>query len=169
MRRIYFLVPNIAVTHKIVDELRAEGIEEHHIHILAKRDTPLEGLPEAGVSIKTDFIPAVERGIALGGSTGLLAGLIGLRLAGFAIAGGPLLGVIMAGATIGSMMNGLMGMNSGNTRLKKFEDAIEQQGELLVLVDIPKERIETIKQLVVKHHPEADFEGVEPILPPAMP
>ncbi|MDP1666325.1 MAG: DUF1269 domain-containing protein [Methylobacter sp.] len=166
MRRIYFLVPNIEITHKIVEELQAEGIEDRYIHILAKRDTPLEGLPEAGMSIKTDFIPAVERGVALGGTTGLLAGLIGLRFAGFAIAGGPLLGIIMAGATIGSMMGGLAGMNSGNSRLKQFEEAIEQ-GQLLILVDVPRERIETIKQLITKHHPDAEFEGVEPILPPS--
>jgi hypothetical protein len=167
MSRIYFLVPNIALTHNIVDELRSEGIEESDIHVLAKRDTPLEGLPEAGMTIKTDFIAALERGVALGGTTGLLAGLIGLRLAGFAIAGGPLLGIIVAGATIGSMMNSLMGMNSGNTKLKQFEEAIEQ-GELLVLVDIPKERIEAIKQMVIKHHPEAEFGGVESILPPPL-
>ncbi|MGZ5056432.1 MAG: DUF1269 domain-containing protein, partial [Methylobacter sp.] len=147
---------------------RSEGLDDQHIHILAKRDTPLEDMPEAGISIKTDFLPAVERGVALGGTTGLLAGLIGLRLAGFAIAGGPLLGIIMAGATIGSMMSGLMGMNSGNTRLKRFEEAIEN-GELLVLVDVPKERIEEIKQLVKKHHTDVDFEGVEPFLPPTLP
>jgi hypothetical protein len=166
MRRIYFLAPNIETTHKIVEELHSEGIEDRHIHILAKRDTPLEGLHEAGVTIKTDFIPAVERGIALGGTTGLLAGLIGLRFAGFIIAGGPLLGVILAGATIGTLAGGLSGMNSGNSRLKKFEEAIEQ-GELLVLVDIPRDRIETISRLIIKHHPEAEFEGLEPILPPS--
>lgn len=166
MKRIHFLVPNIEITHKIVDELKTEGIEERHIHILAKRDTPLEGLPEAGVSIKTDFIAALERGVALGGTTGLLAGLVGLRFAGFALAGGPILGTIMAGATIGSLMGGLAGMNSGNSRLKQFEDAIEQ-GELLVLVDIPKDRIDAISQLVTKHHPGAQFEGIEPILPPS--
>jgi hypothetical protein len=168
MRRIYFLSPDLATTHKIVDELRSEGINDSDIHILAKRDTPLEDLPEAGISIKTDFLPAVERGIALGGTTGLLAGLIGLRLAGFAIAGGPILGLIMAGATIGSMMSGLIGMNAGNTRLKQFEEAIEQ-GEFLILVDIPKERIEEVKQMVKKHHPDVDFEGVEPFLPPVIP
>ncbi|MGR9013677.1 MAG: DUF1269 domain-containing protein [Gammaproteobacteria bacterium] len=166
MRRIYFLVPTIETTHKIVKELQAEGIEDRHIHILAKRDTPLEGLPEAGVSIKTDFLPAVERGLALGGTTGLLAGLVGLRFAGFAIAGGPLLGIIMAGATIGSLMGGLAGMNSGNSRLKQFEDAIEQ-GQLLMLVDIPKERIDIVSQLITKHHPTVQFEGIEPLLPPS--
>lgn len=166
MKRIYFLVPDIAITHKIVDELRSEGIEDRHIHILAKRDTPLEDLPEAGVSVKTDFISALERGVALGGITGLLAGLVGLRFAGFIIAGGPILGLILAGATIGSLASGLSGMNSANSKLKKFEQAIEE-GELLVLLDIPKDRIEAITQLIIKHHPEATFEGIEPFLPPS--
>jgi hypothetical protein len=166
MKRIYFLVPDIATTHKIVDELRSEGIEDRHIHVLAKRDTPLEDLPEAGVTIKTDFISGLERGGALGGTTGLLAGLAALRFAGFAIAGGPILGLIMAGATIGSLASGLAGMNSGNSKLKKFEQAIEN-GELLILLDIPKDRIEAIKKLVAKHHPEATFEGLEPLLPPS--
>ncbi|MGR9046873.1 MAG: DUF1269 domain-containing protein [Gammaproteobacteria bacterium] len=166
MKRIYFLVPDIDTTQKIVNELRAEGIEDRHIHILAKRDTPLKNLPEAGVTIKTDFLPALERGAALGGTTGLLAGLAALRFAGFAIAGGPILGIIIAGATIGSLMGGLSGMNSGNTRLKQFEEAIEN-GELLVLLDIPKNQIEAIRELVTKHHPTAEFEGIEPILPPS--
>lgn len=165
MRRIYFLSPNIDTTHKIVDELRSEGIEDRHIHVLAKRDTPLEDMPEASVFEKTDFIPAVERGAALGAATGMLAGLIGLRFAGFAIAGGPILGVLVYGATIGAMMSGLAGLQVGNSRVKNYADAIER-GELLVLIDVPKERIEAISQLVAKHHPGAEFEGVEPLLPP---
>jgi hypothetical protein len=166
VRRIYFLAPNIQITHKIVEELQAVGIEDQHIHILAKRDTPLEGLPEAGMTIKSDFLPALERGVALGGTTGLLAGLIGLSFAGFTIAGGPVLATIIAGATIGSLTGGLAGMNVGNTRLKKFEEAIEK-GELLLLVDISREQVESIRKLVIKHHPEAEFEGLEPILPPS--
>lgn len=166
MRRIYFLVPDIKTTHKIVDELRSEGIEERHIHILAKRDTPLEDLPEAGVTIKTDFIPAVERGVALGGTTGLLAGLVALRFAGFSIAGGPILGIIMAGATVGSLMGGLSGLGAGNSRLQQFEDAIEK-GELLMLLDIPKDKIDEISKAITKHHSNAEFKGIEPILPPS--
>jgi hypothetical protein len=165
MRRIYFLAPNIETTHKIVEELRAEGIEDRHMHILAKRDTPLEDMPEASEFQKTDFIPALERGAALGGVTGLLAGLVGLRFAGFAIAGGPVLGIIFFGATIGTIMSGLAGLQVGNSRVKKYEEAIEQ-GELLVMVDIAKERIEAISQAITKHHPTAQFEGIEPLMPP---
>ncbi len=166
MRRIYFLAPNIETTHKIVDELRAEGIEDRHMHILAKRDTPLEDLPEATEFQKTDFIPALERGAALGGTTGVLAGLVALRFAGFAIAGGPILGSLVFGATIGAIMSGLAGLQVGNSRVKDYEGAIER-GELLVMVDIPKERIEAISQLITKHHPTAHFEGIEPLLPPS--
>lgn len=165
MRRIYFLAPNIETTHKIVDELRREGIEDRHIHILAKRDTPLEDMPEATEFQKTDFIPAVERGAALGATTGLLAGLVGLRFAGFAIAGGPVLGILFYGATIGAMMSGLAGLEVGNSRVKQYADAIEH-GQLLVMVDIPKERIDAISQLIIKHHPSAQFEGIEPLFPP---
>ncbi|OAI19819.1 hypothetical protein A1359_21530 [Methylomonas lenta] len=165
MRRIYFLAPDIETTHKVVDELRAEGIEERYIHVLAKRDTPLENMPEAGILEKTDFIPAVERGAALGATTGLLAGLVGLRFAGFAIAGGPVLGVLVFGATIGAMMSGLSGLQVGNSRVRDYADAIER-GEFLVMIDIAKERIDAIRQLITKHHPSAEFEGIEPLLPP---
>jgi len=166
MRRIYFLAPNIEVTHKIVNELRTKGIEDRCMHVLAKRDTPLEDLPEASTFQKTDFIAAVERGAALGATTGLLAGLVGLRFAGFAIAGGPILGVLFYGATIGAMMSGLAGLQVGNSKVKKYEDAIEE-GELLVMVDMAKEQIGEISQIIVKHHPSAEFEGIEPLLPPS--
>ena len=76
MRRIYFLVPDIATTKLIVDELLLARIEERHIHVIAKRGTELEDLPEASLLQKSDFIPAVERGLALGGSVGALAGFM---------------------------------------------------------------------------------------------
>ena len=166
MRRIYFLAPTIEITHKIVDELRDLGIEDRHLHVLAKRDTPLQDLPEANEFQKTDFIPAIERGAALGASTGLLAGLVGLRFAGFAIAGGPVLGFLFYGATIGAMMSGLAGLQVGNSIVKKYEEAIEG-GELLVMVDLAKEQIGEITKIITKHHPTVEFEGIEPLLPPS--
>ena len=61
-------------------------------------------------------------------------------------------------------MSGLAELQVGNSKVKKYEAAIER-GELLIMVDIAKEHIGTISQLIVKHHPSAQFEGIEPLLP----
>jgi len=60
----------------------------------------------------------------------------------------------------------MVGLNVGNTRLKSYEDAVEK-GELLILLDIPENRIDEITMMILRHHPQADFEGIESILPPA--
>ena len=39
MKRIYFLVPNLEITKKIVDDLLLSRIEERHLHVVAKRGT----------------------------------------------------------------------------------------------------------------------------------
>ena len=52
MRRIYFLVPDIAITKRIVDDCFCARIEERHIHVIAKRGTELEDLPEANLTAK---------------------------------------------------------------------------------------------------------------------
>lgn len=166
MKRIYFLVPDIATTKKIVDDLLLQRIEERHIHVIAKRGTSLEDLPEASLLQKSDFIPAVEQGAALGGSTGLLAGLVAVALppASTVIAGGVLLATTLAGAGVGAWLGGMVGMNVGNRRLKEFEDAIEA-GELMVLADVPPERVEEIETCVKKHLPQVEIEGTEPKIP----
>ncbi len=37
MRRIYFLVLNVEITHKIVDELSSEGIKDRHISCISQK------------------------------------------------------------------------------------------------------------------------------------
>jgi hypothetical protein len=156
MRRIYFLVPDIATTKRIVDELLLARIEERHIHVIAKRGTELEDIPEASLVQKSDFIPAVERGLAVGGSVGALASTV--------IAGGILLGSALAGAGVGAWAGALIGVSTPNSRIKQFEEAIEG-GQLLVLADVPKGRVDEIEARVREHLPNVDIEGTEPKQP----
>jgi anti-sigma factor RsiW len=166
MKRIYFLSPDLETTRRIVDDLLLARIEERHIHVLAKRGTPLEELPEATLMQKSDFVPAVQRGLALGGGSGVLAGLVAIALPGASpvIAGGVLLGTALAGAGIGAWLGGMVGMNVGNTRLRRFEKAIES-GQLLVLVDVPRARVEEIETWIKQHLPRAQLKGTEPTIP----
>jgi len=158
------LLPNLTVTHKVVDELLLARVEEKHIHLIAKEGTQLGGLPEATLLQKSDFLPAMERGIALGGATGVVAGLVAIAMPGVVIAGGALLAMGLAGAGMGAWLGGMIGMDVANTHVKKFESSI-QAGEILMLVDVPKDRVEMIQSSIRKHHPEVDFEGTEPTIP----
>lgn len=166
MKRIYFLVPDISVTRHIVNELLLARIEEKHIHVIAKSGTPLEELPEASLLQKSDFVPAVQQGLAVGGATGALAGLVAVALppASTVIAGGILLAGALAGAGIGAWVSGMVGMSVDNRRIKEFEEAIEA-GHFLVLADVPAGRVGEIETLVKQHIPEVEIEKTEPIKP----
>jgi len=164
MRRLYFLLPDLDITHKIVDELLLARVEERHIHVIAQEGLSLQDLPEASLIQESDFVPAMERGVALGGATGVVAGLVALALPGVVIAGGAVLAMGLAGAGMGAWLGGMIGMDADNTHIKQFETAV-QSGQILVLVDVPKDRVEEIQTSVKKHHPDADFEGTEPTIP----
>lgn len=166
MKRIYFLSPNIETTKNIVDDLLLARIEEKHIHVLAKPNTPLEDLPKASLMQKSDFVPAVEQGLAVGGSTGLLAGLVALTLPASVpvVAGGVLMATTLAGAGIGAWVSGMLGVSTDNRRLKEFENAIEA-GSLLVMADVPPSRVDELEALVKKHLPQVEIEGTDPRMP----
>lgn len=165
LRRLYFLLPDVATAHKIVDELLLQHVPYHHVHILAKPETPMQDLPEAGFTQTSDLVPALERGLAAGGTAGLLAGLLALAfpLAPVAAGGAILLGAL-GGAGFGAWVSGMIGIGMPNSRLERFEKAIAD-GQILMMVDVPKTRVEEFEELIRGHHPEAEIEGTEPTIP----
>jgi len=164
MRRLYFLLPNLKVSRNVVDELLLARVAEKQIHVIAREGTELGDLPEASLMQKSDFVPAVERGVALGGATGIVAGLVAIALPGVVIAGGALLAMGLAGAGMGAWLGGMIGMDVENSHVKKFQNAV-QNGQILMLVDVPKDNVDSIQESIRKHHPDVDFEGTEPTIP----
>ncbi len=166
MRRLYFLVPDTQVGKKVVDELLLAHVEWKRIHVVARRGTPLEQLPEASHWQTSDVIPAMLRAIPVGGATGILCGLVGLALEPhLVVAGGAVLLVAsFAGVGVGTLLGGMVGLNVGSTRLKDFEAAIER-GELLVIADVPRGDVEAISERIRTVHPQAGVEGTEPRVP----
>ena len=166
MRRIYFLLPDVDVARKIVDELLLARIAENNIHVIAKEGTAMADLPEASLAQKSDVVPAFERGIAVGGATGLLAGVAAVTFppAGLVLGGVALMGIALAGTGFAALMSTMIGVSAPNSRHAQFEEAIKE-GEILMLVDVPKARVDEIEELVKQHHPDADIEGTEPTIP----
>jgi hypothetical protein len=166
MRRLYFILPDIRTTETVVDELLLKRVDDRHIHVVAREGTALHDLPEASLLQKSDFIPAVERGLALGGATGILAGIAAVTLppVGLVLGGGAILGTGLAGAGIGAWLSGMIGVSVANSQIQQFEQAI-QAGKVLVMVDVPRARIDEIEALIYGHHPEAEIGGTEPRIP----
>lgn len=157
MQRLYFLVPDVESATRFIEELKLANIDEHHIHLLAKDHVPLEKahLPEATLLQKSEFMPAVEKGAAAGGVTGLLAGIAAVTFppAGLVVGGGAILGMGLLGAGLGAWISGTLGSLASASQLRDLERAVEQ-GQLLMLVDVPKDRAEAIGDLVRRHQEE---------------
>jgi hypothetical protein len=166
MRRIYFLTPNVASAQAIVNALLLARIEERRIHVLARQGTELADLPPARLAQSSDLVPALERGVAAGGLAGLLAGVAAVTFppAGLVLGGGALLGLTLFGAGFGAWMSSMVGVGIPSSRLTQFEAAFAR-GDLLLMIDVPKARVEEIEALVKRHHPEAELEGLEPNIP----
>lgn len=168
MRRLYFLIPDVDSAKTIVDELLLARVEERHMHIAAADHHALieANLPEANLLQESDFVPAVERGLAIGGATGILAGIAAVALpgVGLVLGGGAILGIGLAGAGLGAWVSSMIGISAPSSRLTEFEAAIKE-GSLLMMVDVPKTRVDEITDLIKQHHPEAEIEGTEPVIP----
>lgn len=166
MSNLYFLVPDQQTAHKVVEELRTIGLGEDEIGLVARGDVDLEDLPEADVGETSDVKPALRRGIATGGATGLLAGLVvNIIPGGLALGGLALAAATVAGGAFGAWASSLVGIAIPNSEVETYRDAIER-GQILMIVHAAKADEDQIRESVVRHHPEVVFGGHEHVLPP---
>lgn len=162
MRRLYFLIPSIELTETIVNELENQGVPHRHLHVVAALTQSLEKLPEASIWQKTELAHGLEWGIGIGGTAGLLGGLLTVAFppGGIILGGGALLIGAAAGAGVGAAMMGLTKGHEHNHHLDDFKDDIDR-GEILLMVDIPKADVEDISKSILIHHPEAHIKVSE--------
>ena len=58
----------------------------------------------------------------------------------------------------------MIGVSTPSSRLARFTPAIEAE-QILLMVDVPRSRVDEIEQRLQALHPEAHLEGVEPDIP----
>jgi hypothetical protein len=75
-RRLYFLLPDVSSTQRVVDDLLLARIEARRVQVLGRRDTDLGDLPQANVLQKTDVIHGAPTDVILGGALGALGGAL---------------------------------------------------------------------------------------------
>ncbi len=156
MRRLFFLTPNVNSCQAIVKELENTGVPERHLHVIASIEQALDDLPEAGILQKTELLHGIEVGAGLGGTAGILGGLLAMAFppTGLVLGGGALLVGTAAGAGFGAVVSALMSSHEHNHDLDAFQRAIEE-GEILLMVDVPRREVDNTKALILGHHSEA--------------
>ena len=165
-RRILYLIPDLASARRMMDELLLARIEERHIHFLAKRGTPMDGLHEASIAQKSDLVHGAQMGLMLGALLGCALGVV----VAYTFLGGDtmrivtVLGATVLGALFGAWVSSMVGSAVPNSRLKQFHQAIEE-GKILVMVDVPETRVEEIRERLRAIHPEAEDRGLDPHVP----
>ncbi len=127
MRRLFFLTPDVDSCQNIIKELKATGVPQRHLHVIASIEQPLDDLPEAGMLQKTELLHGFEIGAGLGGTAGILGGLLAMTFppAGIVLGGGALLAGAAAGAGFGAVVSALMSSHEHNHELLAFQRAIE--------------------------------------------
>jgi hypothetical protein len=165
MKRLCFLSPDVAHARAVVRDLKNDDIDERRIYAVGRLDTPLEDLPDAGPE-SNDFLPAFERGVAFGGATGLFLGLLAIAFppAGIVAGGGAVLLIGFMGASLGGLLTGMAGAAFPSSRLKAFERDIDA-GKILIMVDVPLDRVTHVNALIQRLDPAVQIEGIVPPAP----
>ncbi|MDK3023586.1 DUF1269 domain-containing protein [Cupriavidus taiwanensis] len=165
-KRIFWLLPDLSSARRTMDDLLLARVENRHIHFVARDGADMTGLHEANLFQTSDIVHAAEMGLMVGGGVGVVAGVV---VAMFPIVSDTpqwgLVGVLaVLGAVFGAWAASMIGSSAPNSRLRAFEKDIEA-GKILLMVDVPRTRVEEIETLLRNAHPEASFAGVDPAIP----
>jgi hypothetical protein len=162
-RRLYFILPNVSEAKKIVNELLLNRICIHHIHFLANEDINLGDLPEANLFQKYDITHSIFLGLGLGAIIGVFIAMIATYNLDLQW-GGNLVFITIVSAFLGAWCSSMIGIMVPNRHLKNFDREIEE-GKILLMIDVPKEKRAEIKNLITGTHPQVYFAGIEPTIP----
>lgn len=156
LRRLYFLLPDVESARRTADDLLLAKVEDRHMKFLARRGMDLAGLHEAGYLDKSDVVHGAGVGLVLGAIMGAVVG-------GLVVAYPPegtqpelvavLIGMLI-GAVLGAWMSSMVGASVPNSRLRQFAADIDA-GRILLMVDVPRDRVDPVTEAVRSRHPEA--------------
>jgi hypothetical protein len=160
------MLPDVSSGRVLLDTLLLARVGEGQMHFYAKDGALPPDMPEASFVQKTDLMHGMESGMVIGAGAGLLGGILlvmfppeGLQLQTFAI-----LLTALGGAAFGAWASGMAAAAIPNSRLKAFEAGIEN-GQVLLMVDLPPGRVDQIEELIAHQHPSVRFGGIEPHIP----
>ena len=132
--RHVFSTRDVAAAEVAVNALRQAGISDEDISLIASHVIENASIPDGLQDTSGDFSRGGLKGVALGGGTGLVAGLVAMVVPplGLTLVGAG--AMALAGAAVGGWTGMLTGTAEPDPVRRKFEDEIAA-GRVLLVVD----------------------------------
>lgn len=153
-RRLFFLFPDeVHARHAIDNLFDGAGIEAPHIHAVAGDERRLRRLPQTTSAQRHSTGEVVEEtlwntnlGLFFAALFGLIWSLVRRSFGWSLFLLGTMAGTFLAGYSFTQRIP--------HARLSQFRSAL-RRGEIVVMVDVPPERVAKVEEYMQKRHPEA--------------
>ena len=132
--RCVYLTEDMHAANAALQAARQAGIPNGDLSMVARGDIELEKIPDHMTEDHHDFAPGAVRGVAMGGGTGLLLGLIGVVVPPLGITLAGAAAIAVAGAAMGAWTGALVGFDVPDAVSRTFEAEIKA-GHILLVVD----------------------------------
>ena len=162
MRRLYYIVDNIATTSAISECLHDEGITDWNFHVLAKDSAGLyrHNLHSALPLHRQDTIRIGERGGIIGAGLGLAVGFVlyGAQILPWEFDRFWVAMAALAGGVFGGLQGSIAGSRRENYKIEAFHEEIEA-GRYLVMVDVRADNKAKVREIMNLQFPQALYRG----------
>ena len=168
-RNLYFMVETVANARRLTQELLLARVHEEQISFYAKSRDMLGDLPHTSVAQRTYMMHGGMAGFFICAALGFLAGVFVVAIPNpwfpeWYVPASPATIITITtvvGAVAGAIWTALVASALPNEMMEKFRRDIDK-GHLLMIVKVAPDRMEEIRDHIVKRHPEAIYLGRRP-------
>jgi len=163
MKRLYYVTDNLESVDSISKDLHQKGITDWNFHVLSKDEAGLykRHINSALPWQQFDIVHTALQGALVGLVLGFVIGYLIDQLTGFGTA--SIVVMLLLGLFFGTWTGGFIGLAHENYKVRRYHDDIEA-GKYLVMVDIKKDQVEMVNNIMRRQHPEAQKSGEDTTL-----
>lgn len=164
--RLYYLHPDMQSAESAFNEMLLARIDEGHIHFLSKEILLPSHMPEATFFQKTDVMQGALRGMLIGAGLGMLGGIALIMFPVFVVEHEAVLILLsmLCGLLFGGWASSMAAAALPNSRLESYFKELDE-GKVLMILDVPSQRVKEVETLLAERHPEMRFGGEDTHIP----
>ena len=152
-RRLNFLLPNAQLAQKVVNELSSLGVKNRYIHAYAKQNFPAASLNPATVNQINDEAREIEK-IFWNGNLFMFFLFFIILIVAITNQQYMLALLSLAVMILNFAAGNFFAKHIPHTHISEFKEALNHN-ELLLMVDVPDEKVGYIENKIHRHHPAA--------------